>query len=211
MGKHPDCNYLFLRNFNYTNVEKCERIAKDICSSGTFFNMYHLYFCQLEGKTFWYLCIAVFFFLYMLINLNYIRRIYYIQHIQKLRIMLRLPDFIVESILVPISYGVLPIFIRILACFHQIDFSFHTGANIGAGFALITLFTGICSVRIGVSPKIDIPTFHLNMASIFLGNLLHIPLGSRKVINTLDGYFYLALFVVYMVFRYFLAQRSNQR
>lgn len=208
---HSDnCNFNYLSSLNFTTTEACEKIGKGICSSGRYVNMYKWYYCTLEQNDYLYFLFMVVFFLLMMYYLNFIRRQYYIQHIQNLRKILRLPDFLSESILVPVSYGIVPIFIRILSSFHKIDFSFQVGANIGACFNLITLFTGVCAMKIGISSTVNMPVFILNMVFVLLGNLLHFPLGSRKVLNYFDSSCYFILFALYLTFRWCLGRREEK-
>jgi hypothetical protein len=211
MALNPDCNYEKLTQLmaQVAPHDRCERIGKSLCASGHYFNMYKVYYCHLAESKWTYMLFVFVFFAYMMLNLNYIRRTYFIQHIQGLRKSLHLPDFVAESILLPVSYGIVPIFIRIIASYTQVDFHFQTGANLGACFALITLFTGMCAMKIGVSPPVDMEMFFLNTTFVILGNLLHLPLGFRKVVNRIDGIFYLILFSVYMVCRFFLARRKE--
>lgn len=207
---HSDqCNYAYLSGLKLTKAEACEQIGKGICSSGRYVNMYKVYYCMLEQQNSAYFFFMVVFFLYMMFNLNFIRRQYYIQRIQSLRSLLHLPEFVTESLLVPVSYGIVPIFIRILSSIHKIDFGFHMGANIGTIFNLITLFTGVCSMRIGKSPPVNMPMFMLNGTFVLLGNLLHLPLGSRKVLNVFDSACYFVLFIIYMACRYYMARKEK--
>ncbi len=208
MALNPDCNYDKLTQLmaQIAPQDRCERIGKTLCASGHYFNMYKVYYCHLSESKWTYMLFVISFFAYMMLNLNYIRRTYFIQHIQGLRKTLQLPDFVAESILLPVSYGIVPIFIRIIASYTQVDFHFQTGANLGACFALITLFTGMCAMKIGVSPPVDMQMFFLNTSFVILGNLLHLPLGFRKVVNRIDGIFYLILFSLYMGCRFILAR-----
>jgi Ca2+/Na+ antiporter len=211
MSLNPDCNFDKLTQLmaQMAPQDRCERIGKTLCASGHYFNMYKVYYCHLSESKWTYMLFVFAFFAYMMLNLNYIRRTYFIQHIQALRKSLHLPDFVAESILLPVSYGVVPIFIRIIASYTQVDFHFQTGANLGACLALITLFTGMCAMKIGVSPPVDMEMFFLNTTFVILGNLLHLPLGFRKVVNRIDGILYLLLFSIYMVCRFFLARRKE--
>ena len=187
----------------------CEEVGKGMCSHGHYFNMFKMYYCYLnQSRSLYYIFVFVF-FTYMMLSLNFIRRTYFIQHIQRLRKIMSLPDFVAESILVPVSYGIVPIFIRILSSVNKVDFSFQTGSNIGACFNLTTLFTGVCAMKIGMSPKIDLPMFKLNMIFVFIGNLLHLPLGSRKVVNHIDALLYFGMFGVYMMCRLILARKRQ--
>ena len=191
--------------------DRCEKIGKQLCAGHHYFNMYKVYYCHLAESRVQYMIFVFVFFAYMMINLNYIRRTYFIQHIQRLRRSLGLPDFVVESILVPVSYGVVPIIIRVIASYEEVNFHFQTGANIGACFALITLFTGLCVLKIGEPSLVDMEMFCLNTVFIILGNLLHLPLGFRKVINYIDSCTYIFIFCVYMVFRFYLSRKRQFR
>lgn len=207
---HSDqCSHAYLSSLNLNKEQACEQIGKGICSSGRYVNMYKVYYCTLEQQSFLYFFFMVVFFVYMMFNLNFIRRQYYIQRIQNLRRILHLPEFVTESILVPLSYGVVPIFIRILSSIHKIDFGFQMGANIGTIFNLITFFTGVCAMRIGTSPPVDMRMFILNGIFVTLGNLLHLPLGSRKVLNLFDAACYFILFALYMGCRFFMARKTR--
>lgn len=208
--RNPGCTHAALSQLKYTAQEACLKIGLDMCATGHYLNMYETYYCRLQQSKALYIFFAVAAFAYLLVTLNYIRRTYYIQHIQKLRRILKLPDFVAESILLPVSYGVVPIFIRILASINRLAFSFHTGANIGACFNLITLFTGLCALNIDNPPKVDMQMFTLNAVFVILGNLLHIPLGIRKVINMLDSMLYFLIFFLYMMCRWYFANKAKQ-
>lgn len=205
----PNCTYQFLKAANITQDDACEKIGRGICAKEHYFNMYEAYYCNMgQSAALYFLYIAIF-FSYMMVNLNYIRRTYYIQHIQRVRHILNFPQWLTESVLVPLSYGVIPIFIRILASIKKLDFTFQSGANIGACFNLITLFTGLCAMKIGLSPKVDMQMFVLNMIFVFIGSLMHLPLGSRKVVNDFDAILYLLIFGIYLLCRFFLAKRNS--
>ena len=211
MADQEKCSYAYLSTLDYSPAEACKIIGKGLCSQGKYFNMYRWYYCSLNQTPSVYFLVVALFFIFMMYNLNYIRRVYYIQHIQSLRKLLKLPDFITESILVPVSYGVVPIFIRILASTYKLEFYFHTGANSGACFNLITLFTGVCAMKIGLSPPVNMRLYVLNVFFVFLGNLMHLPLGSRKVINYFDSIVYFCLFGMYLLARFWLAKWEQRQ
>jgi hypothetical protein len=209
--KGVTCSFDYLQSVALPPREMCTRIAGEVCASGHYYNMFEMYYCHLGQNATMYFVFVALCFAYSMFTLNYIRRTYYIQHIQRLRHILATPQWVTESVFVPISYGIVPILIRLIASVNKIEFGFQTGANVGACFNLITLFTGLCAMKIGLSPKIDMEMFSLNTLFIIIGNLLHLPLGFRKVVNDFDAGLYIIIFSIYMLCRYFLHRRKIHR
>src|SRR3990167_8434162 len=174
--RNPGCTHAALSQLKYTAQEACLKIGLDMCATGHYLNMYETYYCRLQQSKALYIFFEVAAFAYLLVTLNYIRRTYYIQHIQKLRRILKLPDFVAESILLPVSYGVVPIFIRILASINRLAFSFHTGANIAKQIAEIDITRDKVEGRVkldnpnSVVKTIEVIVYSLRSASPILSS-----------------------------------------
>lgn len=200
LSKHP------------TSSEMCKQIAQGICNGPHhYFNTYKLYFCYLNENKGLYILISTFLLFITFFSLNYIRRNFYTIPVLNFRKILGISDFMSEAILVPLSFGIVPIFIRIHGSYKDLDLSFNYGATVGTMLTLSCFVIGICSVVLKLSRKVDKGRFLLDMVFIGIGCFMLFVVGAKREVEWIDAVVMIGLWIVYlfMVFWKGLVDKSK--
>ena len=189
----------------------CEVIAHGVCKADDhYFNFFDLYYCKLGGSSVYYVALTLPFLVILFLWMNYIRRQFLVKPILKLRRTLDIPDYVSEAFLVPLSFGMVPLLVRIQAAQKNLDFSFSLGASLGGLWTVLGFMIGICSMILRISKRVQVSSIILNMIFIMISILLQAYIGFSTKITPIKSSAFLITYVLYLIIFFFKSYRDRQ-
>lgn len=182
-----------------TSQEACNAIANGICNSPHhFINVYKIYFCYLDQKKIAFLAIAIVSILFLFLWLNFVRRSFFSRPVYKLRKRLGISDFMAEATLVPLSFGIVSIAIRLNAAYKDVDFVFNVSSTVGSMFTLTTFLIATCAIVLRVSSAVDKGKALIDLIFIIVAVCLIFLVGIKQQAHWVDSVVLISLWVVYL-------------
>lgn len=192
------CTYEFISSSQLNDKELCQTLAKGYCDTKLHYaNFFSIYYCKLQKNMPLYLLITIPALLLIFLWTNYIRRQFLARPILKLRKSLGLPGYVSEVFLVPIAFGIVPIFVRLQGAQKNLDFSFNLGATLGGLWTIMGFVVGICAMILRISKRYDLIVVTLSHLFVAAWLLIIQYIGHDKKI----GWEYAALLIgLYFVY-----------
>ena len=196
----PKCTYEFIKKQKIDTADLCNKVAHGFCSHhGHYFNLFHLHYCTLKGSKPLFLVVISALACAVLLAMNFVRKSYFVKPVLKMRKKLGLTSTLAEAVLIPIAFGIGPLFMRIQAGYQDITPSMNFGASLGTMFFILTLVIGSASIWVRRSSPVRMKPFFVNLVFSVAGLVVYCGIGLTDEVATLDGVTLIILWLMYLV------------
>ena len=173
-----NCTYKTLSSFaeNKGSGHICSSMLNDhLCATeieASYISLLKLHYCQLEGNLLTFLVLALILATASFFMINLIQRLYLSKILYKLRRSTSLPECLTTSILLPLTYCLIPIFIEFQAGLVRDSNSSLAVTTLGSTLSMGSLSVGVLAMAMVVSPRIDKNQFFIDMFFWILGSII---------------------------------------